>query len=398
MDNVQVMELIKLIKEFNLCKQFKYTGQLHINNDQGKSWNFYYQRGQIVWVTGGTHPYRRWLRNITQHCPAIDISKIQYSSDNILIDYWDYILLENLYLRNKIRQEQIDNIVESTISEILFDLSQQMYLSSLSFEKNETLILKSSLSYKSRNILFKTIQEYWENWQDAGLKGISPYLAPVLNNPQQLQNLVSPLVYSNLQRLLTGDNTLWDLALKMNKSVLQISLSLLPYIKKGIIGLIELPDLPLPADQVSQTSQVKEKNNTHIPLIACVDDSIQVCQMLERIIISHGMRFVGVQHPLQALPILLESKPDLIFLDLMMPVVNGYEVCEQLRRCSQFAKTPIVILTGSDGVFDRVRSKVFGATEFVTKPVETDKVMRVVNKYLQSENKENHFPHWVFSF
>ena len=95
---------------------------------------------------------------------------------------------------------------------------------------------------------------------------------------------------------------------------------------------------------------------------------------------------MGIQDPLQAIPDLIDSRPDLIFLDLMMPVVNGYEVCTQLRRTSQFANTPIVMLTGSNGVFDRVRSKVFGATEFITKPINRNQVVSIAQKYLQITN------------
>ena len=105
--------------------------------------------------------------------------------------------------------------------------------------------------------------------------------------------------------------------------------------------------------------------------------------MLEGIITQNGLRFMKIQDAVQALPILIEHKPDLIFLDLIMPVASGYEICTQLRRISAFANTPVIILTGNDGLIDRVRAKVVGSTDFVTKPVAADKVMAMVHKYLQ---------------
>ena len=117
--------------------------------------------------------------------------------------------------------------------------------------------------------------------------------------------------------------------------------------------------------------------------------------MLEDIITSNGLRFVKIQDAVQALPILIQDKPDLIFLDLIMPVASGYEICTQLRRISTFANTPIIILTGSDGFLDRVRAKVVGSTDFLTKPVVADKVMAIVRKYLPTpsvsidKNKSN---------
>jgi len=107
------------------------------------------------------------------------------------------------------------------------------------------------------------------------------------------------------------------------------------------------------------------------------------------------LRFVKIQDAVQALPILIQDKPDLIFLDLIMPVASGYEICTQLRRISTFANTPIIILTGNDGFLDRVRAKVVGSTDFLTKPVVSDKVMAIIRKYLPTpsvsidKNKSN---------
>jgi chemotaxis family two-component system response regulator PixG len=63
-------------------------------------------------------------------------------------------------------------------------------------------------------------------------------------------------------------------------------------------------------------------------------------------------------------------------------MVNGFEVCTQLRRSSLFADTPVVILTGNDGAFDQVKSKLCGATEFISKPISQEKIVRVLDKHL----------------
>jgi chemotaxis family two-component system response regulator PixG len=182
----------------------------------------------------------------------------------------------------------------------------------------------------------------------------------------------------------------------MKQDVLPVARSLLPYILKGIIELVELPDLPLIVVEVAKPNN---NNNNRIeqrsitPLIACVDDSPVVCSMLEKIIVSNGMRFIKVQDPVQALPTLIQAKPDLIFLDLIMPVVNGYEICSQLRRIPAFSSIPIIILTGNDGLLDRVRAKVTGSTDFISKPIVADRVNSVMHKYLnlQKEIKDATF-------
>jgi chemotaxis family two-component system response regulator PixG len=180
---------------------------------------------------------------------------------------------------------------------------------------------------------------------------------------------------------MNGKYTLRDLAVKMKQSLLPLVRSLQPYILKEMIALVEVPDLPLQVTEVKHyiTSKIVKARS----LIACVDDSPQICQMLEGILISNGLRLIKIEDPVQALPILIEHKPDLIFLDLIMPIVSGYEICAQLRRGSIFANTPVIILTGSDGIFDRVRAKVVGATDFLTKPVAADQIMAMVYKYLR---------------
>jgi two-component system, chemotaxis family, response regulator PixG len=170
----------------------------------------------------------------------------------------------------------------------------------------------------------------------------------------------------------------------MKQSVLPVTRSLLPYILKGIIELVEAPDLPLKVTEAKNNSVPAQPKAPPAPLVACVDDSPQVCQMLEQILVPNGLRFIKIQDAVQALPILIEHKPDLIFLDLVMPVASGYEICAQLRRISVFANTPVIILTGSDGLFDRVRAKVVGSTDFITKPVVAEKVISVVRKYIQA--------------
>ncbi|MFN6559431.1 MAG: response regulator [Nostoc sp. ChiSLP01] len=118
------------------------------------------------------------------------------------------------------------------------------------------------------------------------------------------------------------------------------------------------------------------------PLVACVDDSPVICRSLEEILSQQGYRFVGIQDSLTAVLKLIKSKPDFIFLDLLMPKVNGYEICSQIRKTPSLKDVPVVILTGKDGIVDRMRTKLVGATDFLGKPVEAEKVLNMLHKYL----------------
>lgn len=384
MTHAELMLSNSLLVEFKTCTQLQYNGKLDIKSSKGHQWILYYRLGRIVWATGGAHPGRRWRRLINQHCPQIDVPSMQLQLEDISVDYWDYRLLETLREKHKIQREQINAIVESAIAEVLFDLAQQTNFASVSCDRNQEVILETPMSFTSTDMFVKLMQDSWKNWSEAGLASFSPDLAPVIRRPDQLKQQVSESVYKNFETLINGKYTLRDLAVKMKQSVLPVTRSLLPYILKGIIELVEVPDLPLKTSEIKNNSGAP-KPKPHAPVIACVDDSPQVSQMLEQILTPNGMKLIKIQDAVQALPILIEHKPDLIFLDLVMPVASGYEICAQLRRISIFANTPVIILTGSDGLFDRVRAKVAGSTDFITKPVVADKVMSIVRKYLRAQ-------------
>lgn len=118
-----------------------------------------------------------------------------------------------------------------------------------------------------------------------------------------------------------------------------------------------------------------------IPLVVCIDDSPTVSTQMKQIITGEGCRFLAIQDPVTAIMQLLKMKPDLIFLDLVMPIVNGYELCAQIRRISTAKEIPVVILTGQDGLIDRVRTKMIGANEFIAKPINRERVISILFKY-----------------
>ncbi|MBE9213533.1 response regulator [Plectonema cf. radiosum LEGE 06105] len=389
MSHPEMMVSSQLLDEFKTCTRLQYSGKLNIKSSKGNKWVFYYRLGRIVWATGGTHPFRRWRRHMTQHCPDIDIDNMELNSTEISIsnDYWDYRLLEILHEKQKIKREYINSVVERTIAELLFDLAQQAHFNQIQCDRSADVILEAPMSFTSADMSLKFMEDSWKNWSEAGLANFSPDLAPILRRAEQLQQMVSPAVYKNFVNLMNGKYTLRDLAVKMKQSPLPIARSLLPYVLKGIVELIKVPDLPFKIGESQNIPIVEpEPEPPSGLLIACVDDSPQVCQMLEQILVPQGLRFIKIQDPVQALPVLIENKPDLIFLDLVMPVASGYEICAQLRRISVFTNTPVIILTGSDGLFDRVRAKVVGSTDFITKPVVADKVLGVIRKYIQPQS------------
>lgn len=384
MVHIELIAYKDLIEKFKTCTTNQYSGKLDIKSSKYK-WSLYYRFGRIIWAAGGIHPFRRWRRKVTQYCPQIKIDEIKLESIQLTNELWDYQLLTTLYKQKKVDRNQVEAVAKNVISEVLFDIAQQVNFEDVSCSRNPKVILDISLTFMNTDFFLKRMEEEWYAWSSAGLANFTPHLSPELLQPKQVQQLVTPNVYKNFVNFINGKYTLQDLAIKLNFNVLKISSDLLPFILRGFIQMSEIADLPLSVKQVKKNITALPKKESKIPLIACIDDSVQVCQTLESVITSNDMRFIKIQDAIQALPTLIENKPDLILLDLMMPVVNGYEVCAQIRRVAQFAKIPVIILTGSDGLFDRFRAKVAGSTDFMTKPIVPQKLLDMINKHLEKQ-------------
>ncbi|NEQ28624.1 MAG: response regulator, partial [Microcoleus sp. SIO2G3] len=273
----------------------------------------------------------------------------------------------------------------SVIAEVLFDIGLAMQVTSQI--KQDTLSLSTPLGLFDVQQALTEAHQLWQVWRNAKVAICSPNSAPVIKQPRELRERIAAQVYQNLSKVLNGQNTLRDLALLMRRDIVQVTRSLLFYIQMGLVELVSIPDLPAPIGTPVPRTPVAIANPTG-PLVACVDDSPLVCQTMEALLTAAGYQFVGVEDGLRAFSILLARKPEVIFLDLVMPNTNGYEICAKLRKLAFFRNTPIVILTGNDGIVDRVRAKLVGASDFLSKPVESEMVLSVIHKHLEQGAKQ----------
>ena len=342
--------------------------------------------GRLLYVTGGKQPMRRWHRYVKHFCPDLylEISNLQTelqklykieSKENLYC--WEYRLLSFWYDQQKISRQQISQIIENIFIEVFFDINQARGV--IYQVQNDNQLSNQLLLINAEAIIHKA-RKLWQSWLEAKLGDRSPDLAPIIRHPLELKQRVPEALYRNLTMMLTGQQTLRDLSIKISRDTVSLSASLLPYIQQGSVELIEIEDLELPT-----LSSKPVESSSKGPLIACIDDSPAICRALERILTTADYQTHCIQDPLRAIAILLARKPDLIFLDLVMPGTNGYEICSQLRKISCFKEIPIIILTGNDGVIDRVRARMVGASAFLGKPINPHQVLSVVERQLSKQ-------------
>jgi chemotaxis family two-component system response regulator PixG len=372
---------------FNTLKRLQFNGQVVLKTPRGQQCFFYLHLGWIMYATGGIHVVRRWRRNLATYCPNIlsDAHALQVelpsTEQGNFTTCWEEHLLSLWVAQQKVTREQAANITQSVVSEVLFDV---LRAKSIDYQTKPDKLLSTQLILIDPEEVFAEVQPMSQLWKNAKLSDYSPDTSPLIKQPEKLQKGVSPSVYQALYNLLNGQYTLYDLGTQMKRDIVQVTRPLLPYIQSGWVELINIPDFPIPVKvSVPKTSSQRTAKE---PLIACIDDSILICQTMEKLLTSVGYQFFSVTDDLRALATLLARKPDLIFLDLVMPNTNGYEICTQLRKLSMFRNTPIVILTGNDGIVDQVRARLVGASDFLNKPIDSDIVLNVINKHLRQNS------------
>ncbi len=370
-------------------KQKQFTGQVNIKDYTDTVWKIYLCLGRLVWADSGIHSNRSWKRLIDKYCPQIDWHNFQLDNSN-QVECGYYSVLTTLLHKNLIEREQAIELVKIRAGETIFDLLQLEDQQPLKITPEITSTssfltsgLQMSISLVNIEEVLYDARQAWLIWQQKGLQAWSPNLAPMMRKQNRLREEVSGIVYQNFLRLLDGQRTLRDLSSRMGKDVRKLTSSLIPYVQQDLLDLLEIEDIS-PPKYSQKSSDVEEAADLTIPLIACIDDSPQVGKIMQQIITKCGYRFLGIQESMQALPALIKANPDLVFLDVGMPIVNGYEICSQMRRVSKLQNIPVVILTGNDGIIDRVRAKVAGATAFISKPIEVEKIVDIINKNLAS--------------
>ncbi len=115
--------------------------------------------------------------------------------------------------------------------------------------------------------------------------------------------------------------------------------------------------------------------------ILVVDDSNTIRRSAE-IFLKAGQHDVMLaEDGFDALAKVSDYHPDLIFCDILMPRLDGYQTCAIIKRNARFAKVPVIMLSSKDGVFDKARGRMVGAQDYLTKPFTKDQLLKTVTQY-----------------
>ena len=388
---IKNFDAAKQIKLFQALKQNRFSGQLSFKNSHSIEWIFFLYLGRIIYATGGRHPVRRWRRNLVTHIPQIakelqqELKIIDLPQKSKFWLSWDYSLLYLWVKERKIDLEQATANIRGLTSEILFDITQANTVSFQLEQQDKQAFQPLAMIDAEQQII--SVEKLWHKWQSLSFQEMLPDFAPVVANTLALQESASEKTYQFLIKVLDSKHSIRDLAVQKQVDSLTFLRSISPYIHLGDIKLLEIPDIPYPitvTETVSSVSPtIKKDTDNQKLLIACVALSPMMNQIMAKVATVAGYEFVSESDSLAAIAFLLDCKPDMIFLDIELPGLSGYEICTQLRQLEFFGKVPIILFGRNIGLIERMKSKMSGASQLFQQSMDVKFILDLVNKYSQ---------------
>ncbi len=116
--------------------------------------------------------------------------------------------------------------------------------------------------------------------------------------------------------------------------------------------------------------------------VMVIDDSKTIRRTAESLLKKAGCEVFTANDGFEALSVIADSNPDIIFVDIMMPRLDGYQTCALIKHNSEFKKTPVIMLSSKDGLFDRARGRIVGSEEYLTKPFTKDELLGAIRKHV----------------
>jgi twitching motility two-component system response regulator PilG len=119
--------------------------------------------------------------------------------------------------------------------------------------------------------------------------------------------------------------------------------------------------------------------------VMVIDDSKTIRRTAETLLSKEGCSVVTAVDGFEALAMISDQQPHIIFVDIMMPRLDGYQTCALIKNNQQFKNTPVIMLSSKDGLFDKARGRVVGAEQYLTKPFTRDELLSAIREFVPQE-------------
>ncbi|HMA97897.1 MAG TPA: response regulator [Wenzhouxiangella sp.] len=118
--------------------------------------------------------------------------------------------------------------------------------------------------------------------------------------------------------------------------------------------------------------------------VLLIDDSRTIRRSAETMLTREGCEVITATDGFEALALIHRHEPNLIFVDIMMPRLDGYQTCAIIKNNERFRSVPVIMLTSKDGLFDKARGRIVGSDHYLTKPFTRDELLSAVRDQLNA--------------
>src|SRR5690554_976233 len=114
-----------------------------------------------------------------------------------------------------------------------------------------------------------------------------------------------------------------------------------------------------------------------------IDDSRTIRRSAETLLKSEGCEVITANDGFEALAKITDYQPNIIFVDIMMPRLDGYQTCALIKNNSEFKSTPVIMLSSKDGLFDKAKGRIVGSDQYLTKPFSKSELLGAIEAHVK---------------
>jgi twitching motility two-component system response regulator PilG len=152
-----------------------------------------------------------------------------------------------------------------------------------------------------------------------------------------------------------------------------------------LAGLSRMKTSPCVADFERRTMVAGEGSRSLNGLkVLVIDDSKTIRRTAETLLSKEGCEVYTAVDGFDALSKISDHHPDIIFVDIMMPRLDGYQTCALIKHNKVFKSTPVIMLSSKDGLFDRARGRIVGSEQYLTKPFTRDELLSAIQTHVKA--------------
>ena len=249
------------------------------------------------------------------------------------------------------------------------------YGGGMDFSANHPFDLSySNLHNFKLNQLISKLQDRSSIWTSLK-KGITSIdTVPTYQSDRQ-DEIESTEIRDHLSQWVDGNRSLGTIALSLKQDPLELAKRYFQFSRKGWVQF-EASAIAMPSGNHSGPLK-----NSEMTIVLSVDDSPVVQTVIKRSICDK-YEVILANNAVDALNMLNRHPVSLLLLDVTMPDIDGLELCKTIRSISKFKELPVVMLTAKDGLLDKVKGQFAGSTHYLTKPIDREKLLDVLEKYI----------------